>query len=692
MEQYNVMPPAPTGENQPVHRPNITTPPPPTPPIPGMNIERPNRLKQFFSNKGWKFLLIIPVIIILAILIFGYFVLARGQTVLGEKLQDEIWESIITNTNKETKDFELSVTYTDAGKYEFKPSNFIKQFSGEMSDEEIASLNNQYGFTISDFTASAKTISYLELADENKPKVDFRLEGAVSNNEKSFEGSIDMKLKDSEAYARYDYNTNTKDFMSYFSGGYSPTDEQKNRWQKITEEYALTNLRDTVKIFTLLSDPSFNSDDAKRLADIRQLMSALELYYDDKGEYPNSENGKPKNLADTYLGIMPTAPKARGNCSEDMNNYLYEAIKDESGKIVNYNYTFCLSKTTSGLTAGNKVASNSGINNYDCPSNRKCAAETSSDNSTELNPYQKLLVENRLFDIKSLKGATFIDGKPVLHYELELNKGNLKNYINKSLEQTFTDNTDKDTIDFLEEVSDELISKINVDNYDIWIGVYDRKLYKSDMTIDAISITKAGEYLEKSINDPNNPITKGFQESLETSQSKSRDAKRLADVRQMASALELFYNDNSQYPASSNGQPIGITPTYIGALPVAPSPADGECDDYFNTYWYIQTSPNSYTLSFCLGESTGGISAGKNEMSQAGFLVSGNSNNGEPLQDNSSDPVFESFKSSIINTIKNLSFDAKIRIEYSAKNFGKTKDIPIPEDYDEPTVQVNFID
>lgn len=692
MEQYNVMPSSPTGENQPVHKPSVTAPPPPTPPIPGMNIERPNRLKQFFNNKGWKFLLIIPVVIILAILIFGYFVIARGQTVLGEKLQDEIWESIITNTNKENKDLELSVSYADTGKYEFKPSNFIKQFSGEMSDEEISSLNSQYGFTISDFNASAKTVSYLELADENKPKVDFRLEGVVSNNEKSFEGAIDMKLKESEAYARYDYNTNTKDFMSYFSGGYSPTDEQKNRWQKITDEYALTNLRDTVKIFTLLSDPYLSSDDSKRLADIRQLMSALELYYSDKGEYPDSENGQPKNLASTYLSVLPTAPTKSGNCSEDMNNYVYEALRDESGKIFNYSYTFCLGKTTAGITAGNKQASNSGINNYECPSDRTCSSEAPSNNPTELNPYQKLLIENRLFDIKSLQGVTFIDSKPVLHYELELNKDNLKNYLNKSLEKTFENNTDKDTVDFLEEVSDELISKINVDNYDIWVGVSDRKLYKSNMTIDAISITKAMEYLEKSFNDPNNPITKGLEESLETSQTKSRDAKRIADIRQMASALELFYNDNSQYPSSSNGQPIGLTPTYIGALPVAPSPADGECDDYFNTYWYTQTSPNSYNLSFCLGEATGGISAGKNEMSQAGFLVTGNSNSEGPMDSNSSDPVFESFKSSIINTIKNLSFDAKIKIEYSAKNFGKTKDIPIPDDFDEPTVQVNFID
>ncbi|OGE96372.1 MAG: hypothetical protein A3A83_01355, partial [Candidatus Doudnabacteria bacterium RIFCSPLOWO2_01_FULL_48_57] len=36
--------------------------------------------------------------------------------------------------------------------------------------------------------------------------------------------------------------------------------------------------------------------------------------------------------------------------------------------------------------------------------------------------------------------------------------------------------------------------------------------------------------------------------SLNSARAKSRDAKRLSDVRQIQTALELFFNDNNRYP------------------------------------------------------------------------------------------------------------------------------------------------
>ncbi len=44
---------------------------------------------------------------------------------------------------------------------------------------------------------------------------------------------------------------------------------------------------------------------------------------------------------------------------------------------------------------------------------------------------------------------------------------------------------------------------------------------------------------------------------LGTARSRSRDAKRIADVSQLRSAVELFYDDNGSYPAD-------ITTAYIG--------------------------------------------------------------------------------------------------------------------------------
>ena len=41
--------------------------------------------------------------------------------------------------------------------------------------------------------------------------------------------------------------------------------------------------------------------------------------------------------------------------------------------------------------------------------------------------------------------------------------------------------------------------------------------------------------------------------ALNSARAKSRDAKRLADVRQIASALELYFNDKSAYPTGTDG-------------------------------------------------------------------------------------------------------------------------------------------
>lgn len=110
--------------------------------------------------------------------------------------------------------------------------------------------------------------------------------------------------------------------------------------------------------------------------------------------------------------------------------------------------------------------------------------------------------------------------------------------------------------------------------------------------------------------------------SLNSARQKSRDAKRLADVRQIMTALELFYNDNNGYPAGSPGTPpSGGTPafnTYLAQWPAAPTPAETGCTAGQNTYNYTG-SVTSYTLTFCLGAATGGYAAGPKTASPSGI-------------------------------------------------------------------------
>ena len=100
--------------------------------------------------------------------------------------------------------------------------------------------------------------------------------------------------------------------------------------------------------------------------------------------------------------------------------------------------------------------------------------------------------------------------------------------------------------------------------------------------------------------------------SLQSARARARDSKRVADVKQMQTALELYFNDNSSYPSDiSSG--IG---TYMAIKPTAPTPADGTCAT--SAYTYIGEG-SSYTISFCLGAKTGEIAEGCNVASPGGI-------------------------------------------------------------------------
>jgi prepilin-type N-terminal cleavage/methylation domain-containing protein len=102
--------------------------------------------------------------------------------------------------------------------------------------------------------------------------------------------------------------------------------------------------------------------------------------------------------------------------------------------------------------------------------------------------------------------------------------------------------------------------------------------------------------------------------ALSNARAKSRDAKRLGDLKQMQTALEMYFNDKGAYPLSiDNGifsTSSGATSTYMQITPAAPSPADN-CTAAENSYIYtVLDNGASYTLSTCLGGSVGSLSPG----------------------------------------------------------------------------------
>lgn len=104
--------------------------------------------------------------------------------------------------------------------------------------------------------------------------------------------------------------------------------------------------------------------------------------------------------------------------------------------------------------------------------------------------------------------------------------------------------------------------------------------------------------------------------SLNSARAKSRDAKRIADIRQIASALELWANDNNgTYPGSLEK----LSPIYIGTIPESPTPPDGNCSEEDSKYSYTKLEPNQFIITFCLGSTTGGYSSGKHSLTEWGI-------------------------------------------------------------------------
>ena len=98
--------------------------------------------------------------------------------------------------------------------------------------------------------------------------------------------------------------------------------------------------------------------------------------------------------------------------------------------------------------------------------------------------------------------------------------------------------------------------------------------------------------------------------ALNNARAKSRDAKRVADVRQIQTALELYFNDNLGYPGSLvAGSSIGSgTTTYMQIVPAPPTPPVFSAGQ--QQYTYTSSDSNTYTLQYCLEGNVGSISSG----------------------------------------------------------------------------------
>lgn len=105
--------------------------------------------------------------------------------------------------------------------------------------------------------------------------------------------------------------------------------------------------------------------------------------------------------------------------------------------------------------------------------------------------------------------------------------------------------------------------------------------------------------------------------SLNSARRKSRDAKRISDIKQLQLALELSFDTNNSYPLALTVANL-VTPGYISAIPTDPTSG--------NVYQYAAlgsgTNCSSYHLASTL-EDTGHVVLGSDVDASAGTICTG---------------------------------------------------------------------
>jgi general secretion pathway protein G len=129
--------------------------------------------------------------------------------------------------------------------------------------------------------------------------------------------------------------------------------------------------------------------------------------------------------------------------------------------------------------------------------------------------------------------------------------------------------------------------------------------------------------------------------ALNSARTKARDAKRVADIKQIQTALELYYNDKSAYPteativglgsatdltiSSDNGIAATAAGTsYMGNIPKDPSNPTANCANPATAaclYGYMSTDGSDYEITFWLEGAVGNLTVGAACATETGIAA-----------------------------------------------------------------------
>ena len=118
--------------------------------------------------------------------------------------------------------------------------------------------------------------------------------------------------------------------------------------------------------------------------------------------------------------------------------------------------------------------------------------------------------------------------------------------------------------------------------------------------------------------------------SLDSARKKGRDARRVADIKQLQLALELYYDANSKFPLKLDTASL-VTPGYISVVPQDPSGVSWTGAAFNGGYGYVpysagatpDTNPQSYHLGAILETNASALSTDRDALATpAAYSVS----------------------------------------------------------------------
>jgi hypothetical protein len=383
-----------------------------------------------------------------------------------------------------------------------------------------------------------------------------------------------------------------------------------------------------------LSDARSKARDARTVSDVKMIMTAAEMYYNDAEEYPKSlQVGQPITYGgNTYMVEMPSDPHvAADQCYG--HQYKYTRVNKND-----YKLDYCLDNIMGTIAAGTHSASPSGIvSNQDAGKQGWNATAQNTklgqDKVKEVLAAEKRLKANREAIGKSgnnlrigLYNAFYAQnlGEAVETYFLLSGQYPTKLEVGKPLVYKNTKILNK-VENYLPYLKPQLCqnNKLQYQAVKKNKKVVDFK-FESCMESGSSFMGEVFYPGEKSL------ITKDGEQKIFSNEELS--AEQLSDVRQIQTAVEMYYSDVNGYPATvKSGQKIASpADTFMAKVPVAVVYSDAEtCPKNSWVYKPIGRQSNcegvkecykSYSLSYCLETDAGAISAGKQVASPEGIV------------------------------------------------------------------------